>query len=175
MKPDAHSSPDEHETGQPLQLTRKSLLNIDHLPGTRLHEAAPLSPRPFQSLPAAHHPPLFEIAFVRRHELHRHDLALIGSQLALLINHSQKVGKIVEGGGVCDVVDEEEGIGAEVGGGPETTVFFLAGGVGEGEVVGAAIYLARDGVGVFDGGIVSFTQEVALATSSSPLMCSPLN
>lgn len=126
-----------------------------------------MSSRPFQSLPTAHHSPFFQIAFVGGHELHRHDLALVGSQLALLIDHSQEVGKIVEGRGVCDVVDEEEGIGAEVGGGPETTVFFLASGVGEGEVVGAAVYLASDGVGVFDSRIVSYSREVALAKSSS--------
>lgn len=41
-----------------------------------------------------------------------------------------EVGEVVEGAGRGDVVDEKEGVGAEVRGGPETAVFFLAGGVG---------------------------------------------
>lgn len=49
----------------------------------------------------------------------------------------------VERVGIGDVVDEEEGIRAEIGGGPETAVFFLAGRVGEHEVVRVAIHGAR--------------------------------
>ena len=56
--------------------------------------------------------------------------------------------EVVERGFGGDVVDEEEGIGAEVGGGPETAVLLLAGGVGEGEEVRAAINGAGYGVRV---------------------------
>lgn len=54
----------------------------------------------------------------------------------------------VEGGDVRDVVDEEEGVGFEVAGCPETAVFFLAGRVGEREEVGEAVDGAGYGVGV---------------------------
>lgn len=54
-----------------------------------------------------------------------------------------------------DVVDEEEGVGGEVGGGPQTTVFFLPCGVGEVEAVRRAVYRSRHGVGVFDGRVVA--------------------
>lgn len=48
--------------------------------------------------------------------------------------------------GLRDVVDEEESVGVEVGGGPEAAVFFLAGGVSELEGVGRAVDGTRDGV-----------------------------
>ncbi len=57
----------------------------------------------------------------------------------------------VERVGVGDVVDEQEGVGFQVAGGPEAAVFFLAGGVGQGEVVGEAVDDAGDGVGIFCG------------------------
>ena len=59
-----------------------------------------------------------------------------------------EVGEVVEGAGGGDVVDEEEGVGAEVGGRPEAAVFFLPGGVGEGEVVGVPVYRAGYAVGI---------------------------
>lgn len=59
----------------------------------------------------------------------------------------------VERVGVGDVVDEQEGVGFEVAGGPEAAVFFLARRVGQGEVVGEAIDDAGYGVGVFYGGV----------------------
>ena len=74
---------------------------------------------------------------------------------ALHVDHVQEILEIGEGRGIGDVVYHEEGVGAEVGGGPEATVFFLTGGVGEGEIVGSTVNLAGDGVGVFDGGVVS--------------------
>jgi hypothetical protein len=65
------------------------------------------------------------------------------------------VGEGFEGGGVGEVVDEKEGVGGEVGTGPEGAVFFLASGIGQGEVVRETVYGAGDGVGVFDRGVVS--------------------
>jgi hypothetical protein len=55
---------------------------------------------------------------------------------------------------VCNVVDEEEGVGGQVRGGPHAAVFFLAGRVGEEERVGLAVNGAGDRVRVFDRGIV---------------------
>ncbi len=68
--------------------------------------------------------------------------------LTFHVYHLHKVVQSVEGGGSRDVVDEEEGVGFEIRGSPEAAVFFLAGGVGEGEEVGLAVYGACGGVGV---------------------------
>lgn len=71
--------------------------------------------------------------------------------IALAIDHLHEVVEGVEGGSSRDVVDEEEGVGFEVRGGPEAAVFFLPGRVGEGEEVGMAVYGAGGGVGVLWG------------------------
>lgn len=47
---------------------------------------------------------------------------------------------------IGDVVDEEESVGAQVGGRPQAAVFLLAGRVGEGEEVGFPIDVAGDRV-----------------------------
>lgn len=69
-------------------------------------------------------------------------------RIAFYINHLHEVIEIVEGRGGGNVVDEQEGIGFEIRGCPEAAVFFLAGGVGEGEEVGLAVYGASGGVGI---------------------------
>lgn len=74
---------------------------------------------------------------------------------ALHVDHIQEIIEVGEGRGVGDVVHHEEGVGAEIRRGPKASVFFLAGGVGQGEIVGSAIDLAGHGVGIFDGGVVS--------------------
>ena len=68
--------------------------------------------------------------------------------VAFHIYHLHEVVERLEGGRSRDVVDEEEGIGLEVRGSPEAAVFFLTGGVGEGEEVGLAVYGACGGVGI---------------------------
>jgi hypothetical protein len=68
--------------------------------------------------------------------------------LAFHIDHLHKVIERAEGRLIGDVVDEEEGIGAEVGCGPETAVFFLAGGIGQGKKVMLAIDGSGDGIRV---------------------------
>lgn len=54
-----------------------------------------------------------------------------------------EVGELLEGGEGGDVVDEEEGVGSEVRGGPHSAVFFLPCCVGYGEVVVCAVDTAR--------------------------------
>lgn len=49
---------------------------------------------------------------------------------------------------IGDVVDEQEGVGAQVGCGPEPAIFFLAGRVGKGEEIGFSVDGARNRVGV---------------------------
>jgi hypothetical protein len=131
-------------TGE-IRLTSKSLLNINQLPRARLHKPTPPLPGPLEACPTAHHPAILQIALVTRDDLHwrgPHILAALHApqfrivvlfQAVLLfnVNHVHEVVKGVKCRGVGDVVDEKEGIGLQVGGGPETAVFFLAGGVGE--------------------------------------------
>ena len=66
--------------------------------------------------------------------------------LAFHIDHLQKVVQGRERSMIGDVIDEEEGVRAQVGGRPETAVFFLAGRVGEGEEIGFPIDVASDRV-----------------------------
>lgn len=45
---------------------------------------------------------------------------------------------------VGNVVYKEESIGLEIGSGPETSVFFLAGGIGKGQVVVESVDCSGD-------------------------------
>ncbi len=128
--------------------TSKSLFDVDHLPRTRLHEAAIPRSRIFQAPLARHHPFDIQIALVACNELHGLYGPGILPVLALHVDHGEEVVKGVERRCGGYVVNEEEGIRSEVGGGPETTVLFLAGRVGKGEVVRMAVDDAGDGVGV---------------------------
>ena len=65
------------------------------------------------------------------------------------------MGKIFERVRVGEVIDEEEGVGRQVGGRPHGAVFFLARGVGQVELVGAAVNRAGYRVKVFDCGVIS--------------------
>lgn len=128
--------------------TSKSLFDIHHLPRARLHEAAITRSRVLQPPLARHHPLNVQIALVARNQLHGLDGTGILPVLALHVDHGEEIVEGVKRRGGGDVVNEEEGIGAEVGGRPEAAVFFLAGGVGEGEVVRMAIDDARNGIRV---------------------------
>ena len=68
--------------------------------------------------------------------------------ITLHVDHLQEILQGIEGAGLSDIVDEEEGIGAEVRRCPKTAILFLASGVGEGEKVGLPVYSAGYGVGV---------------------------
>lgn len=111
-------------------LTSKSLLNINHLPRTRLHKPTTPTSRILQSLPTTNNSSLLQIALVPRHYLHRLHSARILPRIAFYIYHLHEVVERGERRGGRDVVDEEEGVRFEVRGGPETAVFFLAGCVG---------------------------------------------
>ena len=110
--------------------TRKSLLHIDTLPRTRLHKPGSPPPRPLEPPPRTHLPQLLQIALVPRHELDRLQPARVLARFFLHGDQVGEVGEVVEGAGRGDVVDEEEGVGAQVGGCPEAAVFFLPRGVG---------------------------------------------
>lgn len=132
----------------------KSFFNIDHLPRTRLHKPTAPTPRILQPLPTANHSAILQITLIPRHKLDRLHTARVLPVIALAIDHLHEVVEGVEGGSSRDVVDEEEGVGFEVRGGPEAAVFFLPGRVGEGEEVGMAVYGAGGGVGVLYCGVV---------------------
>lgn len=101
-----------------MELTSKRLLNINHLPRARLHKPAIPRPRPLQPLPTRNHPPVFQIALVPRNNLNRLHGARVCPVVTFHVDHLQEVLQGIEGGGGGDVIDEEEGVGAEVGGGP---------------------------------------------------------
>lgn len=65
------------------------------------------------------------------------------------------MGKCIERGRIGEVVDEQKGVGGEVGTGPKGTVFLLAGGVGKVEMIRDTIYGAGYRVRVFDCGVIS--------------------
>lgn len=130
------------------KLTRKRLLNIDHLPRARLHKPTPPLPRPLQPLRRLDHPRRRQITLIARNKLHGGDLPLVDSILLLHVDHLGEVLEALEAVLIRDVVDEEEGVGAEVRGCPERPVLFLARGVGEHEEVGLPVDGARYGVRV---------------------------
>ena len=102
---------------------------------------------PATSLTGCTPPVSYEAATISVRDLTNRRLTY-GSVIAFHIYHLHEVIKIVEGGGSRDVVDEKEGVGFEIRGGPEAAVFLLAGRVGEGEEVGLSVYSSGGGVGV---------------------------
>lgn len=111
--------------------------------------------RPLQALPRAHLAQTRQITFIPRDNHDGQHGAGFGARVALHLQQRVEVLELRERAGLRDVVDEQEGVGAQVRRGPQAAVFFLAGGVGDGEGVGLAVDGARDGVGVFDCGVVS--------------------
>ena len=132
-------------------LTCECLLDIYHLPRTRLHEPTPFSPRPLQTLWTPHLPCTLQITLVPRDNPDRRHLAVINASLLFHVYHLHKIVERIERGGLCDVVDKKESVGFEVRGGPERAVFFLAGRIGEHEEVALAVDVAGYGVGVLCG------------------------
>jgi hypothetical protein len=124
-------------------LTRKCLLNVDHLSRTRLHKPALPLPRPFQPVLRLDLSLPLQIALVARYNLDGRRLAIVYPALLLHVDHLHEVFERIERVRLCDVIHEEEGVRVEVGCGPESAVFFLASRVGEHEVVGCAVYGAR--------------------------------
>lgn len=128
--------------------TCKRLLNIDHLSRTGLHKAAIPPPRPLESLSTRDHACVFQIALVARNDFDRLHFLGVVPMFALHVDHLNEFIKRREGRVIGDVVNEEKRIGPKIRRGPETAVFFLAGGVGKGEKVGLAVDGAGDGVGI---------------------------
>lgn len=135
-------------------LTSECFLDVHHFPRTGLHESIPSSPRPFQSFSCANLSHTLQIAFVSRNQTYRYALASFHTVLALLFDQLVKILQRFESILLGDIVDQQEGIGVEVGVRPETAVFFLSRSVGQVEGVCRSVNGARHGVGVFDRWVV---------------------
>jgi len=149
----------------PWVLTGKRLLDIDHVPRTRLHEAAPPLSRPLEALLRGDLSLALEVALVACDNPDRRDPGIVHAVFLLHVDHLHEEVERVERGRLGDVVDEQEGIGLQVRGCPEAAVFLLAGGVGEHEMVRLAVYAARDRVRVFDGGVISASATRSAASA----------
>lgn len=111
----------------------KRLFNVDHLPGTRLHEATTSALSPFPTDLAAHDTGVLEITFVAGDDLDGRELpaflsittdfgsllseqpaVVLHSVLGLDVDHVEEPREAVEGGEVSDVVDEKKGVGLKI-------------------------------------------------------------
>lgn len=155
----------------------KRLLDIDLEARTRLHEAAATLAGPIEAHNGRDLSASLQIALVAHNDLDggyrlggvgkeigigvvgldasaAGALGVVEAHLGFHVDEVVEVLERLEAFAGCDVVDHEEGVGAEVGGRPHATVLLLAGGVGQGEVVDGAVDIAGDGVVVLDGGVV---------------------
>jgi hypothetical protein len=137
-----------------MRLTGKSLFDVNDLARRSLHETTASALCPLQTFSSADLSLTLKIALVSSNHDGRPTLSLLLSVLPLHVDQLGEEVEVLQGLGVCDVVDEEESVGGQVRGGPHATVFFLAGRVGEEERVGLAVDGAGDRVRVFDCGIV---------------------
>jgi hypothetical protein len=126
----------------------KRLLDIDHFPSTRLHEATAVAPGPVEADLCRDLSGALQVAFVCGDDFDGGGAAAVLARLGFHVDEGVEVVEGGERGERGDVVDEEEGVRGQVRGGPEAAVFFLAGRVGQHEVVGVAVDGARYGVRV---------------------------
>jgi hypothetical protein len=137
------------------RLTCKRLLDVDHLARARLHEATLAPPRPLQAVLGLDLALALQVALVAGDNLDGRRLAVVNAVLLLHVDHLHEEVERVERVGRGDVVDEQEGVGLQVRGGPEAAVLLLAGRVGEHEVVGHAVDGARHRVRVLWRGMLA--------------------
>ena len=102
------------EGEQGVTRTRKRLLNIHHLPRTRLHEPALALPRPLQALRTLDLARALQVALVPRDDLDGRHAAVVQPLLRLHVDHVHEVVEGVERVGVRDVVHQQKGVGAQV-------------------------------------------------------------
>lgn len=79
---------------------------------------------------------------------------VVEARVGLHVDQLVEVAQGLEAAGGRDVVDEQEGVGAEVRRRPHAAVLLLAGRVSQREVVGGAVDAPRDAVAVLDGRVV---------------------
>lgn len=134
----------------PERLTRERLLNIHHLPSTRLHEAKIMLPAPLQPIACSDLPVRLQVALVTSDNAHGQDLVLLHPVFSFDIDHLRKVLQRLERARLGDVIDQEECIAFEIRLRPKTAVFFLASSIREAERVCRAVDCSRYGVGVLN-------------------------
>lgn len=100
--------------GVVVSRTCKSLFHIHHLSRTGLHKPTVPPPRPLEPLPARYGPGVFQIALIPRHDFDRLNFLCILTVLTFHVDHLHKVIERSKGRVIGNVVDEEEGIGAEI-------------------------------------------------------------
>ncbi|KAL8403753.1 hypothetical protein RB594_008853 [Gaeumannomyces avenae] len=137
----------------------KRLLDVDLEAGRRLHEAAAVAAGPLEPLGGGDLPALLEVALVAGDDLDGRDRlgagagtgregggrvagadagaggagGVVEAVLGLHVDQVVEVAEGVERVARRDVVDHEEGVGAQVGRGPHAAVLLLAGRVGQGQ------------------------------------------
>ena len=95
--------------------TSKCLFDINAFPRAGLHESAAAGARPLQTLAAGDAAFFLQVALVTRHDLDGGSGAAVFAPVGFHVDHVEEVGqRFVQGGRRGDVVDEEEGVGAEV-------------------------------------------------------------
>lgn len=97
-------------------------------------------------------------------ELLQQPLRVLEALLGLDIDHVHEIVQRLQARLVGDVVHQQERVGFEIGRGPDAAVFLLAGCIGDGEEVVAAVDLASDRVGV----LLSFVSRLNKAFFFSP-------
>lgn len=135
-------------------LTSKRLFDVDHLPGTRLHEAALVGAGPFQALLALDLAPRLQVALVAGDDLDGGHGAVVQALVGLHVDHLHEVLEGLEALRVGDVIDQQESVAAQVAGGPQAAVLLLAGRVRQRQVVRLAVDCARHAVRVLDGRVI---------------------
>lgn len=135
-------------------LTSKCLLNVDHFSRTGLHEAVSSTSCPVQTFGGTDLPYPLQITLVTSDNADRQHFPSLHASFALLLDELVEPFERAQRGLLSDVVDEQEGIGVQVGRRPQTAVFFLAGGVCDCQGEGGPVNVSRDRVRVFDGRIV---------------------
>lgn len=127
-----------------MRLTGKSLLDVNDFARRGLHETTASALCPLQTFSSTNLSLTLKIAFISGDHNGRPALSLLLSVLPLHLNQLGEKVEVLQRLGIGNVVDEEKGIGSQVGGGPHAAVFFLAGRVGEEQRVGLAVDGAGD-------------------------------
>ena len=128
---------------------REGLLDVDHVAGGGLHEAASAGLGPGEALRRLDLALALQVALVAGDDLDGGDAARVRSLLLLHRDQLVEVAQRFQRRAVGDVVHQQERVAAQVRRRPQPPVLFLARCVRQVEVVGSAVDGARHRVGVF--------------------------
>lgn len=123
---------------------------------------------PFEPVSCWDLPHSLQIALVAGDDADGHHPAPFQPGLALDLDHLVEVFQGLQRICLRDIVHQEERVRGQVGGAPQAPILLLAGGIGEVEGVGDAIDGSRDGIRVFDCGIVSIGASMRPRRGEAP-------